>query len=69
MEIKPSEDGEYPIFAVTNESTGVTTEGDSPTGPWTDFCLMRRGKERVSGPLFFGFSDPVTIKLIQGSEE
>ena len=65
MEIKASPDGEYPIFSVKNESTEVVKEGDSPTAPWTDFCIMRRGKERVSGPLFFGFSDPVTIKLIQ----
>ena len=41
--------------------------GTSPTAPWTDICVAlhsRHGRTRISGPLFYGFSDPITIAAI-----
>lgn len=38
--------------------------GESPTKPWTDVCLAHRTGQRISGPLFFGFSDAVTQRAI-----
>lgn len=31
--------------------------GTSPTRPWTDVCIAFRTGQRISGPLYFGFSD------------
>lgn len=49
-----------PIFIVTDQSTGRQFKGNSPTAPWTDICIAQNTGQRISGPLFFGFSDPVT---------
>lgn len=38
--------------------------GESPTKPWTDVCIAHRTGQRISGPLFFGFSDAVTQRAI-----
>lgn len=38
--------------------------GPSPTRPWTDACLSHRTGQRISGPLFFGFSDPTTQRAV-----
>ncbi|KAK3269089.1 hypothetical protein CYMTET_22446, partial [Cymbomonas tetramitiformis] len=55
------EQGEYaPIFRVTDVVSGQTFEGLSPTHPWTAVCLAKKLGTRISGPLFFGFSDPLT---------
>ena len=48
-----------PIFSVKDSVTGA-----SPTKPWTDVCIAHRTGQRISGPLFFGFSDPITQKAI-----
>ncbi|KAK9830044.1 hypothetical protein WJX72_009379 [[Myrmecia] bisecta] len=53
-----------PIFKVTDQITGVTYSGTSPTKPWTDVCLAQRTGQRISGPLYFGFSDLVTQQAI-----
>ncbi len=64
MTIEDSPDGKSgPVFKVTNEA-GLGFVGTSPTNPWTAHCLARRTGERISGPLHFGFSDRVTVRLI-----
>ncbi|KAG0359442.1 hypothetical protein BC939DRAFT_406884 [Gamsiella multidivaricata] len=63
MHIKEGPDG--PIFIVESAS-GTVYEGNSPTLPWTKVCLDSYSKgTRISGPLFFGFSDPITQKMIE----
>ncbi len=49
---------------VTDEKSGVVFSGPSPTKPWTDVCLAHKTGQRISGPLFFGFSDIVTQRAI-----
>lgn len=44
--------------------TGAVFSGASPTKPWTDVCIAHRTGQRISGPLFFGFSDPLTQRAI-----
>lgn len=39
--------------------------GPSPTRPWTDACLARATGQRISGPLFFGFSDPAVQAAVE----
>lgn len=59
------EAGEFgPVFRVTDEQTGETFDGPSPTKPWTAVCVSKRLKTRISGPLFFGFSDVVTMRAL-----
>ncbi|KAF9354080.1 hypothetical protein BGX26_008109 [Mortierella sp. AD094] len=66
MHIKEGPDG--PLFVVESES-GNVYEGSSPTLPWTKVCLASYSKgTRISGPLFFGFSDPITQKMIEELE-
>eukprot|EP00958_Prasinococcus_capsulatus_P012620 scaffold1269_cov400-Prasinococcus_capsulatus_cf.AAC.2 len=63
MSIFPGVTG--PVFRVQDEATGRFWDGDSPTWPWTEACLVSKSPgTRISGPLFFGFSDPVTQKAI-----
>ncbi|KAG0263235.1 hypothetical protein BG011_009070 [Mortierella polycephala] len=63
MHIKEGPDG--PIFIVESAG-GKVFQGMSPTHPWTQACLASYSKgTRISGPLFFGFSDPVTQKMIE----
>jgi hypothetical protein len=60
-----------PVFKVISDKGKVYT-GISPTKPWTDVCvdLMGRvGKTRVSGPLMFGFSDPIVVHAIESLPE
>lgn len=38
--------------------------GATPTKPWTSACVARNTGRRISGPLYFGFSDPVTMLAI-----
>ncbi|KAJ3257347.1 hypothetical protein HK103_004567 [Boothiomyces macroporosus] len=64
MTITESEEG--PLFHVIGEKKVYT--GYSPTSPWTDICIdlqSKVGKTRISGPLFFGFSDPKMIRIIE----
>ena len=49
-----------PVFCVRDEATGKVFSGNSPTAPWTQVCVWKKLGTRISGPLFFGFSDPVT---------
>ncbi|KAG0749443.1 hypothetical protein G6F57_002255 [Rhizopus arrhizus] len=66
MGITLSAEGE-PNFTVQINST--TFNGKTPTAPWTEACIRSRSSStRVSGPLFFGFSDPVTMHLIEKME-
>ncbi|GJJ69853.1 ribose-phosphate pyrophosphokinase [Entomortierella parvispora] len=63
MEIKEGPDG--PVFIVES-ANGRVFQGSSPTQPWTLVCLASYSKgTRISGPLFFGFSDPITQKMIE----
>jgi hypothetical protein len=55
MKIEASSVG--PEFIVIDISSGRVFRGHSPTKPWTDVCLAHRTGQRISGPLFFGFSD------------
>lgn len=49
---------------VIDQATGAVFSGGSPTKPWTDVCIAHRTGQRISGPLFFGFSDPLTQRAI-----
>ncbi|KAJ1921505.1 hypothetical protein H4219_000542 [Mycoemilia scoparia] len=63
MEIEKGDQG--PIFVVWAGNSGTKWRGHTPTQPWTKACLRYSSKStRVSGPLFFGFSDPITQTLI-----
>ncbi|KAL4857760.1 hypothetical protein ACK3TF_002179 [Chlorella vulgaris] len=53
-----------PLFKVTDQQSGVVFTGSSPTKPWTEICIAHRTGQRISGPLFFGFSDPLTQRAI-----
>ncbi|ORX96134.1 hypothetical protein K493DRAFT_21141 [Basidiobolus meristosporus CBS 931.73] len=65
MNIRSGDKG--PIFEVAQVGTLQRWQGPTPTAPWTEACLTSRSKgTRVSGPLFFGFSDPLTQKMIEG---
>ncbi|KAI8903965.1 hypothetical protein EDD86DRAFT_177357, partial [Gorgonomyces haynaldii] len=64
MRIEDSEDG--PVFHV--ESGDLNFSGPSPTAPWTDVCVRLKsqvGGTRISGPLYFGFSDFIVMEMIQ----
>ena len=56
-----------PVFRVTNVRTGRTFVGPSPTKPWTAVCESIKTRTRISGPLFFGFSDPLTMRALAAS--
>eukprot|EP01114_Cavostelium_apophysatum_P018149 TRINITY_DN5553_c0_g1_i1.p2 TRINITY_DN5553_c0_g1~~TRINITY_DN5553_c0_g1_i1.p2 ORF type:complete len:364 (+),score=71.64 TRINITY_DN5553_c0_g1_i1:28-1092(+) len=69
MEIKEGPPGKGPLFEVKEGENGPTYFGPTPTKPWTDICIKSRSSgTRVSGPLFFGFSDPITLQLIEDLE-
>lgn len=51
---------------VIDQKSGVAFAGESPTKPWTDVCLAHRTGQRISGPLYFGFSDLVNQRAIAG---
>ena len=53
-----------PIFSVRDLTSGRLFKGTSPTKPWTDVCIAHKTGQRISGPLFFGFSDPITQQAI-----
>ena len=53
-----------PSFVVTDVATGESHAGDSPTQPWTKVCVKKGLGTRISGPQFFGFSDPVTMRAL-----
>ncbi|KAI8347656.1 hypothetical protein BD560DRAFT_410943 [Blakeslea trispora] len=65
--LSPEKEGEGPVFTVQHKST--IWKGPTPTAPWTEACIRSRSSQtRVSGPLFFGFSDPFTMKAIEQME-
>ena len=53
-----------PSFSVVNLTTGEVFTGETPTKPWTRVCVSARLGTRISGPQFFGFSDPVTMRAL-----
>jgi len=53
-----------PRFRVVDAASGQAFEGDSPTQPWTLVCVSKRLGTRISGPLFFGFSDALTQRAL-----
>ena len=53
-----------PCFSVLNLATGECFTGETPTKPWTRVCVSLRLGTRISGPQFFGFSDPVTMRAL-----
>lgn len=63
--------GAGPVFKVTQDP-GFTSQtaghkifcGNSPTQPWTQVCIAHRTGQRISGPLFFGFSEELTLKAL-----
>ncbi|KAI8377795.1 uncharacterized protein BYT42DRAFT_357856 [Radiomyces spectabilis] len=58
-----------PVFSVqVNQSSTIFT-GPTPTAPWTEACKKSKSQNtRVSGPLFYGFSDILTMHLIERME-
>ncbi|KAG0166687.1 hypothetical protein DFQ28_006964 [Apophysomyces sp. BC1034] len=69
MSIEKGLPGEGPVFTVQVNSSGAVFKGMTPTAPWTDACKRSNSQgTRVSGPLFYGFSDLVTMQLIEGME-
>ncbi|ORX54022.1 hypothetical protein DM01DRAFT_1335871, partial [Hesseltinella vesiculosa] len=66
MTISEGKPGEGPVFSVRVNESQTTFEGPTPTAPWTDACKRSNSQgTRVSGPLFYGFSDLLTMHLIQ----
>ncbi|KAI8340245.1 hypothetical protein BC941DRAFT_338529, partial [Chlamydoabsidia padenii] len=66
MTISEGENG--PLFSVQVNSSQTFT-GATPTAPWTTACLKSKSQgTRVSGPLFYGFSDLITMRLIEELE-
>ncbi|KAI7891037.1 uncharacterized protein EV154DRAFT_421120, partial [Mucor mucedo] len=64
MGISAGAEGQAPVFTVQHKSTIWT--GNTPTAPWTEACIKSKSSStRVSGPLFYGFSDSITMKLIE----
>lgn len=55
-----------PVFRVARVGGGESYEGPTPTRPWTAACIARRSSTRISGPLFFGFSDVLVQQAIGG---
>jgi hypothetical protein len=53
-----------PRFRVTDDGSGASFEGESPTKPWTAVCVSKGLGTRISGPLFFGFSDAMTMRAL-----
>ena len=54
-----------PVFRVTDTADRARTfVGPTPTRPWTDVCVAHRTGQRISGPLFFGFSDTVVQRAV-----
>jgi hypothetical protein len=53
-----------PRFRVTDDGSGASFEGESPTKPWTAVCVSKGLGTRISGPLFFGFSDVMTMRAL-----
>lgn len=53
-----------PSFRVADASGRVAFEGPTPTAPWTALCVAMKRGTRISGPLFYGFSDPLTQRAI-----
>jgi hypothetical protein len=49
---------------IRDTTTGEVFTGTSPTHPWTAMCLAKGTGTRISGPLFYGFSDPITQQAI-----
>ncbi|KAI9306021.1 hypothetical protein BJ944DRAFT_57459 [Cunninghamella echinulata] len=66
MTISEGPDGEGPIFSVQVNNSNLIFKGSTPTAPWTTACIKSKSQgTRVSGPLFYGFSDLITMKLIE----
>ncbi|KAI7898483.1 uncharacterized protein BX663DRAFT_524909, partial [Cokeromyces recurvatus] len=64
--LSPPNEDSGPIFEVQLADKNIGWKGNTPTAPWTEACLKSKSSNtRVSGPLFFGFSDPLTMKLIE----
>ncbi|KAK9804458.1 hypothetical protein WJX73_004005 [Symbiochloris irregularis] len=53
-----------PSFEVEDSDGRHKFEGPSPTSPWTGVCLAQKTGQRISGPLYFGFSDLITQRAI-----
>ncbi|GAB5589695.1 hypothetical protein Unana1_04595 [Umbelopsis nana] len=67
MTISKGENG--PIFTVEGEKSRKLFKGATPTAPWTEACKKSKSQgTRVSGPLFYGFSDAITMKLLEEME-
>ncbi|CAO3660142.1 unnamed protein product [Umbelopsis vinacea] len=67
MTISKGETG--PIFTIEGEASGKLFSGATPTAPWTEACKKSKSQgTRVSGPLFYGFSDAITMKLLEEME-
>lgn len=62
MSIEESETG--PEFCVVDSVTNAVYRGETPTAPWTAVCVAQKTGQRISGPLFYGFSDPFTLKAL-----
>ncbi|KAI8061795.1 hypothetical protein BC940DRAFT_309776 [Gongronella butleri] len=65
MTIEEGAPGEGPLFTVRVNDSQTVFKGPTPTAPWTDACIKSKSPStRVSGPLFYGFSDLLTMKLV-----
>ncbi|KAL1919621.1 uncharacterized protein VTP21DRAFT_1552 [Calcarisporiella thermophila] len=65
MSIEEGPEGK-PLFLVEEKATGKRYQGNTPTQPWTEVCLAYRSTKntRISGPLYYGFSDPKLQQLL-----
>ncbi len=62
MSIEESDTG--PVFCVVDSVTNAVFRGETPTAPWTAVCIAQKTGQRISGPLFYGFSDPFTLQAL-----
>ncbi|KAI9492490.1 hypothetical protein BDB00DRAFT_976966 [Zychaea mexicana] len=69
MTIEEGKPNEGPVFKVYVNSSKTVFTGGTPTAPWTDACKKSKSQgTRVSGPLFYGFSDIITMRIIESME-
>ncbi|CAJ0759345.1 17064_t:CDS:2 [Entrophospora sp. SA101] len=66
MTIEEDQNTGNPLFRVTAKGTNSTFIGSTPTKPWTSVCVSYKKSRatRISGPLYFGFSDVLLQKLL-----
>eukprot|EP00761_Pharyngomonas_kirbyi_P013454 gb/GECH01013483.1/.p1 GENE.gb/GECH01013483.1/~~gb/GECH01013483.1/.p1 ORF type:complete len:1109 (+),score=258.13 gb/GECH01013483.1/:1-3327(+) len=64
-QMKVIEGRQGPIFEVIDLENNYSYKGNSCTKPWTELCKQKKNKTRISGPLWFGFTDETLIRILK----